>query len=670
MELKITKEELDVIKYFRNEVFENINQLLNSDSRTDIALLSDDDESFQIHYDKESVVNFIETVKKVYNIILKNYLSRGVKEDWVFTKKMNISEVEKLKNEPFIDSFLLADLKEPQEEVSANQTTVYICGDKEVPYLKLNSVIENSNEVLIAPFTEIADISDDTKILDDGSQVRTYRIKIKRQELQEMSDDDKTALYNYIITNSDQVNSNLFNTVELEKENVSNYENIRELEKQVSDLELAINQKEQGGDYQDFAKKADSDDLNKLNDKLDILKNHSTDIFNSIKNNNKLLTDWKKDVTVYLMAECSDLDESLLDDMEDENKEAIKDSNVYSTFTRIEKDKLKDESFENILQEVKLECNDNQILVQRLINDINKLITKQQNYARIAGNLGASYSALNNSFDMKAKAEKLEALIDTIKLKVDSLQSVKTSANGKKLLDISEVNNQVNILINYLNNPKSAIAKTKMNRFDEMIVVEENELKRGIGKAILDIRGEAELKKLRDDTQIIEDKSPIKRFLGIFTGQNKLDDFLIEQIHTRQDAIKKTLSKKLRLDYNYSIHEFVAEIRMFVRDNEDDDLVKDDVKALKDMDKEICKNFVIIDSKVEDIIDEKENKNLPVDNKLSKKELIEIETYRFLNKYGYDIDEKNEPEEVKYTDTTASEISRIIDYINTSKVLD
>ena len=109
---------------------------------------------------------------------------------------------------------------------------------------------------------------------------------------------------------------------------------------------------------------------------------------------------------------------------------------------------------------------------------------------------------------------------------------------------------------------------------------------------------------------------------------------------------------------------------MFIKDNEDDELVLEDVSALREFEKEISQNFVIIDSKVKDIINEKENKNLPVSNKITKKELIEIETYRFLNKYGYDIAEKQEPEEVSYVDTTAKEISRIIEYINTSKILE
>ena len=45
----LTNEEIEAIKYYRNNAFKNINQLLNSDSRVDIALLTDDD-SEEIRY--------------------------------------------------------------------------------------------------------------------------------------------------------------------------------------------------------------------------------------------------------------------------------------------------------------------------------------------------------------------------------------------------------------------------------------------------------------------------------------------------------------------------------------------------------------------------------------------------------------------------------------------
>jgi alpha-L-fucosidase len=143
---------------------------------------------------------------------------------------------------------------------------------------------------------------------------------------------------------------------------------------------------------------------------------------------------------------------------------------------------------------------------------------------------------------------------------------------------------------------------------------------------------------------------------------------MLEQIEVRQKAIRKTLAKKLELSKNYSIHELIAEIEMFKKDNEEDELVEDEVYKLVELGQEIRRNFVVSDAKVDEIIDKKEARNLPVEyRKISKKELIEIETYRFLNKYGYDIElGKSEP---PYQDTMANEIYRIIEYIDSSKIL-
>ena len=41
----------------------------------------------------------------------------------------------------------------------------------------------------------------------------------------------------------------------------------------------------------------------------------------------------------------------------------------------------------------------------------------------------------------------------------------------------------------------------------------------------------------------------------------------------------------------------------------------------------------------------------------------------FLNKYGYDLNGKTYTEEPKYQDTMANEIARIIEYINSAKIL-
>ncbi len=322
-----------------------------------------------------------------------------------------------------------------------------------------------------------------------------------------------------------------------------------------------------------------------------------------------------------------------------------------------------------IVSNIKKECDENVEVVETLLENIKILITKQQNHAKIAGNIGSSYSALNNAFEMRKVSEILLGLVKNIKQKVNRISELDDIEERDEKLDkISKTNIEISTLLNYLNNPKIAARNSRATRFDEMAIIEENELKRGIAERIRELRGEAELKKLKDDYEIIEDKSSFSRFIGMFTGQNKLDEFMLEQIEVRQTAIRRTLSKKLSLAYNYSIHELMAEISMFVSENEDDELVENDVLDLKAMGEELKRNFVVLETKVQSAVFDKEGRNLPLDaKKMSKMEIIEVETYRFLKKYGYDGSQiKDEP---KYQDTMANEISRIVEYINSAGIL-
>ena len=469
--------------------------------------------------------------------------------------------------------------------------------------------------------------------------------------------------------NADLVNEKLQKCIEIEKENSKNYENIRKLEQLSNKYESELEKKESLG-IDEQTKKEELENIDRVNRELDNLKENATTLFQTKKEECDFIVNWKKSLAVYLMSECKEIEEEYL--VKEKVIKEISNSKMEKLEQEIRKkqEENDEKTLEDIITAVKEECKENLIVAERLINDIKNLILKQQNHAKIAGNLGTSYSALNNCFEIKKYAETLKEMLIKIQNKVEKICKTENRIIlDQKLLEISKINVQINTLMNYLNNPKTSIGKSKITRFDEMAIVEENELKRGIAQEILNIRGEAELKKLKDDIGIIEEKSAIKRIIGLITGRNKIDGYMLEQIEVRQKAIRKTLAKKLKLSKNYSIHELIAEIEMFREDNEDDELVEDDVADLMALEQELRRNFVIADSKVEEIIEKKEAKNLPIDlKKVTKQELIEIETYRFLNKYGYDIPE--EATEPVYQDTMSSEINRIIEYIESSKILD
>lgn len=676
MEKDLTNEEMEVIRLYKTFTKNAINIMLTSNVEKDFDIMSKQKDNNL--YSKMNLIKNIETFKSVYAIILKMFYKKIEKKDWSFSKYTTLDEVNKAKNEIYIDRLIFATahkekIEEEQTENIELPVLVNLIGDKNIPYIELEKIlgtVKAEEEILISPFTKIKKVEEvGEKDLDEDKNLKIYNMYLEKQELVKMSKEEKTGLYTYLVTNADLVNEKLQKCIEIEKENSKNYENIRKLEQLSSKYESELEKKESLG-IDEQTKKEELENIDRVNRELDNLKENATTLFQTRKEECDFIVNWKKSLAVYLMSECKEIEEEYL--VKEKVIKEISNSKMEKLEQEIRKkqEENDEKTLEDIITAVKEECKENLIVAERLINDIKNLISKQQNHAKIAGNLGTSYSALNNCFEMKKYAETLRDMLIKVQNKVEKICKTEDRIIlDQKLLEISKINVQINTLMNYLNNPKTSIGKSKITRFDEMAIVEENELKRGIAQEILNIRGEAELKKLKDDIGIIEEKSAIKRIIGLITGRNKIDGYMLEQIEVRQNAIRKTLSKKLELSKNYSIHELIAEIEMFREDNEDDELVEDDVADLMALEQELRRNFVIADSKVEEIIEKKEAKNLPIDlKKVTKQELIEIETYRFLNKYGYDIPE--EATEPVYQDTMSSEINRIIEYIESSKILD
>lgn len=677
MMFKFTEEDIEIIEDYRENSKLMVNQLLINNGELDVALLRDKTEDMQpFSYDRESVRIALEKLIRIYEIMLKYFYSKE-RKPWTLAYNTTVAETDRLKNEIYIDYFLHATSK--QEDVEAYIETelpaiMNFVGDVDVPYLNIDEVLNietDMPEMLIAPFTKIKDFKDVKLIkLDDGRRLPIYSITLEKQDLQELTEQEKDAVYNYILTSADVVNQKLKECVEYDKSNFENNENARKLEQLLAKYEADIKKKIEFQDYTEIEKEADDADIARIKMELEDLRDSSSNIFEEKKMAIDFITKWKKNVSVYVMAEFKELE------LKYEAASSVKQETQENKMKRLEEQakerqaKLEEETLEEIAKSVNKECDENIVTVKRLLEDIKKLINRQQNYAKIAGNIGANYSALNNAFEMKKSAQSLLSQVTDIKDKAKELCETEEDREvlTEALLEISKVSIQVGTLLNYLNNPRSSVGKVKITRFEEMTIIEENELKRGIAETILNVRGEAELKKLKDDLEVLEEKGAFQRFIGFFTGANKLDEAKEEQIEIMQKAIRKTLSQKMSLVYNYSIHELVAEIEMFLNDNEDDELVEEDMYILENMENELRRNFIISDSKVQEIIEQRENRNLPVEVKrITKRELIEIETYRFLNKYGYDKSEDKEPAE--YVDTMQSEISKIVEYIRTTKIL-
>ena len=740
MNLEYTKDELNTLKQYKDQYYKAINQLLVSNCETDLSMMGKDIESEveETPYDRKNIIENIDRIKTIYRLCQKYFYNTKHKQE-VFYRGTNMAEVDRLRQEPFIDRIWTASKKKQDAEDFYAQNLerpvlIEITVDEEVPFIDVDKILNSSvktGEIIISPFTKIKSI---TEIETSNKKIfKSYSITIEKQKLEELTEKEREGLFNYILENSYSIKRKLEECINLENENTLNYENIRKLEEAYAKLENEQEEKEISPNYSDAEREEDYKDLERVEKELNQLKTITNNVYEVRKENINFINMWKRNVAVYLIAECKAIEDEFegmtadfytedeiieIEDAErkaleeeqspiDENVEAVSlevDSEIVSEATDIpenveeytEEDEADNEEVDEetdegqdavqeaieekepepeftdsnpMHQRVLQESKENIDSVTKLIHNIENLISKQQNFARIAGNVDSQYSALNNAFDMRKVAETLLLQVKAIDEKVKNLCS--SGDNDKINLNlelISKTNIEISTLINYLNNPRILSPSSRATRFDEIAIIEENALKRGIAEKIKCIRGEGEIKKLKDDQEIIEGRTGISRFIGIFTGRNKLDELMLEQIDIRKEAIRNNLMSRMRLTSNYSIHELMAEIVMFIEENDDDEVAEKEVAELKAIAAELRKNYVIVEPKVQAIIQRREGSNLPLNKRMSKIEIIEAETFSFLRKYNYDVVDGGEPEP-EYQDTMANEIARIVDYINTSKII-
>lgn len=386
--------------------------------------------------------------------------------------------------------------------------------------------------------------------------------------------------------------------------------------------------------------------------------------------------------------------------IESEKNEYMKNAN----FTKEEKTLYKD-IFDSMKYNIEK--------VEALLENTEDLIKAQQKFALIAAETGAKYSSVIDGFGIRNEAfklkeilkkdltsfeekyyyrvtqntkdknkekEKVEKVKDEKKnKKINKDKSIKEKSekeeknvdpkimriSTKELTNILDTSNQISIFLNMLFNPKMAKPNTKINRFEELILLEENELKRKIFTYAKYLISEGNLDILEDEIDIIESRSSIKKLLDFISGKNKIESYYISRLEDTIDKIIELSYKDLKTDKNYRIHDIIAEIMMFKSENNDDEILEDIIKKLSKLELSIAKNFEINESKVLEVISDKKNISYPVAGKITKKDEIDIEIESLIRKYEYD--DNIFVDEAKYEDTTKNEIQKIVDYAKISE---
>ena len=306
----------------------------------------------------------------------------------------------------------------------------------------------------------------------------------------------------------------------------------------------------------------------------------------------------------------------------------------------------------------------------KMVEDIADLIKKQQKYAKIGAETNSKYSSLIDGFKIKQEAEKLKKILTDMYSEFKEYYFNKLNKKipnieyERKLPKILEIAEKVEVFLNYIYNPKNAKQRTDLNRFDELILIEENEIKRKITKEVDTIIANANLIIIDEEIDTIETKKVLEKLFDIIIGKRKKDKERIIKLEELAEEVDAKLRQTYTINRNYKIHDVLAKIMIFKSENIGDELVKDLVDKITVIEKAIAKNFVISEETVLKKIEELKMLKLPVVVEKDSENEMEYELALIRHKYEYD-NIYNE-EEVKYVDTTANEIKQIIEYIKLS----
>lgn len=713
----IEKEKSAIRKLLDNEKLERINFFLN-DFNTNLKVINENEKKKDLYREfgeiSKDLIYIYSGIKKQYQSKLyeqhkyqKEYgkyieLSEDVEKIYV---PISLNKLDQIANKP-LNEFLIGTTGKFVAETKPydiEKVVILEINKNDVPYFATTDDFPDIlTRILVPPFSikvSKLELNEIKKKFEQEAKLKNKKSKNNEETESELtkdlekSDESNNSKKNKITSNDakvekirpiikvnlEKIKTNLFDVVtppidiskniEIIKKEYKNGElSEKDIIEQVSDLGIGIY-----NEYRDYTRllnqiKKIEKELKHLNNRKKVLKGEEAKENNqNIRNLTKELKEKENNLNTCL-EKITEIESEIrkflklaFDEKElDMSKQTIKEDNKVSQLDMVKYMEL----------EKSLRTNLNK--TNQIIDDVTLLIKSQKKFARIGAECDAGYSSIIDGFAIKNEAEKLKNRLEKIYKEFETyyfnkLQNKVVDENYEmKLGKILNSSEQVDTFLNYLYNPKSTMKKIGINRFEELILIEENELKRVICKTTENLIAKANLLIIDDELDAIEFKSTAKKILDLLTGKFKIEKYRELKLEEAAEKVSLKLEKAYSINENYKIHDIIAEIMIFEAENIDDKLIEKYLDRLNQLKVGIVKNFVIEEEKVLNKVDKLKGVNLPIDiQKMTKEAEVDLEISLLYHKYGYDKD-FNTKEEIVYQDTSANEIKQILDYIKLS----
>lgn len=660
------EEKQAVKKILEEDRLQKLNYII-SGLESNLFLTDIENKKWKTYFEADKI---LEELNKIYLAIFKQELNKKNQLKKVYIP-MELKEYEAFKKEKEYYGILAGTKDEFVAKTKDYGTKDIIIVEAELKNIPAYVTEEEFNileTVLLAPPFSINDF----KQIEEKEGRTFVKFGLNNINIRMVNKDSKTLLE--AISKDQALQANNFEEYfAKEKENFEISKKLNELKQQLLD----VSEKEKAAEAAELEEQEQKEEKKEsdLSAEIDALIAKFTDNQEQKQNLLEQISNWKRDIREYVEKIFS----QALIEIEKEKRKIAEAKNL------TEKEK---EFFAKIELILKL----NKDEAEKILQKAEKLIKVEQRLAKIGADCGVNYIAIADGFKIREKALELSTLMKNIYQDYQDYYITMTKYGKKnevkeeRYRNILKEDNQIGILINYFNNAKEGKPETAMDRFDEIAILEENELKRKISQYVFKNIAKAHIELINREIDIQENKTALEKLLIFLKGKKNIEDFKISENEYKLEKIEQLINREFTIEQNYKIHEILAYIMMFKRENEDllnqleketspdseyeineaeletYNLLKKTMGKLDAVEETLNKNFDVDVEKVIEIMIRKSPNSLPATNDHNVKELdkIENETNAFLNQYGYN--EKNMNNNTKYSDTVANELKKIIDY--------
>ncbi|MEG0221743.1 MAG: hypothetical protein RR922_05920 [Clostridia bacterium] len=308
--------------------------------------------------------------------------------------------------------------------------------------------------------------------------------------------------------------------------------------------------------------------------------------------------------------------------------------------------------------------NKNRENIDSIESKLEKIQHKQTLLKQAAAKLNVNYREYCNLTKSKEAVENVKNKVNTAIEKANSIDinSADKAEFSKKEKQIKDANTMAEDINSWLE-------KAILPEVNKASKGEINEFKKSIYQKVKELKAKGDLKTLTNEKNKIINKPAYIKYIDKITGRAKKDKMKLEELEEKTSAINAKLSAITYLEKEkYSMHRIVGEISVYVKENEENKVAKEEVTKLTKLTHGIKNIFQIEEERVEKEKNKLIKEKMPavINKKLTKEERKQREINSWINKNEYRYIPRKETVSLNEAKdlSIANSCKRLINYID------